>query len=350
MRTSIYIIVFFGLVIVGLLLWYNKQDMNQKALLSERKVERIPVHVARVAPETLDRFYETAGLLAAATETMVLSQTQGRVEAVPVMTGTRLQQGDVIARVTSELNRDEVSMLAASYDKAMKDLERARRLAEGNAITRQQLEALELQVESAEIKLKGARKKLSNTQITAPFSGTVNQVFVKKGGLLAPGSPVCELVNISSLRMEVHVTEQFVLGIRAGDTAAVQVDVHQGESFTGVVKGVAEKAGPASMFTVELEIVQEQGILLKAGMFARAVFRFEDNEPGVVLERKTITGSLKNPEVFLVDDGTAHRQPVLIAYIFGDKVKLKSGVEFGDLVVTAGQYNLDEGSQVRVID
>jgi hypothetical protein len=85
-------------------------------------------------------------------------------------------------------------------------------------------------------------------------------------------------------------------------------------------------------------------------MFARAIFRFMDTEPGVVLERKTITGSLRDPEVFLVRDGTAKRVPVVIDYSFGEMVKLRSGIEYGDLVVTAGQFNLDEGAEVRVIE
>jgi RND family efflux transporter MFP subunit len=350
MRRNTLLISFFSIIIIGLILWYNKQDMKQQAELSERKVEAIPVTVKRIVPEPLPIMVESAGILKASEEVMVMSQTQGTVTGVHVRIGSRIGKDQVIARVESDLNNTEVAVNKAAYEKARKDYERAMRLAEGDAITAQQLEGLELQVEAAEARLQGARKKLNNTTITAPFSGTVNQVFVKKGGTLGPGVPVCEIVDISKLLLTVKVSEQDVLRITVGDTAAVTLDTYPDRAFAGNVTGVAQKADYSLLYSVEMELLNMDDLKLRAGMFARVQFRIGDPDSGAVIPRRAIIGSIKAPYVFVVEEGLAHRKSVVIAYQYGDQVKLASGLDPGDLVVVAGQQNLLDGTKVKVID
>ena len=54
MRRNTLLISFFSIIIIGLILWYNKQDMKRQAELSERKVEAIPVTVKKIVPDVLD--------------------------------------------------------------------------------------------------------------------------------------------------------------------------------------------------------------------------------------------------------------------------------------------------------
>ncbi len=350
MRRNTLLISFFSVIIIGLILWYNKQDMRSQAQLSERKVDVLPVSVKKVTPEKLHRSMESAGVLKAVEEVMVMSQTQGTVTAVYVGVGTRVFDGQVIARVESEMNTTDVEVNQGAFEKAQKDYERAQRLAEGDAITAQQLEGLQLQMEAAKARLKGAQRQLKNTTITAPFSGSINQVFVKRGGTLGPGVPVCEIVNISRLILPVKVTEQEVLRIQVGDSAKVSMDAYPDKSFFARVTGIANKADFSLLYTVELEILDEGEITLRAGMFARVEIRFEDAEFGQVLPRRAIVGSIKDPYVFVVDDGIARRKTVVVAFQYDDQVKLSGGLQDGDLVVVEGQQNLLDGAMVKVIE
>lgn len=350
MRRNTLLISFFSIIIIGLILWYNKQDMRSQAQLSERKVDLIPVTVKKVMPEKLPRSTESAGILKASAEVMVMSQTQGTVTAVYVGVGSRVSGGQVIARVESELNNTEVSVNLAAYEKARKDYERAQRLAEGDAITAQQLEGLQLQVDAAQARLQGAQRKLSNTAVTAPFSGSVNQVFVKKGGTLGPGVPVCEIVDISRLLLPVMVTEKDVLRIHVGDTARVLLDAYPEKPFFARVTGIANKANFSLLYAVELELLDAGDMTLRAGMFARVVFQFKDPDFGQVLPRRAIIGSIKDPHVFVVEDGIARLKSVMVDFQFNEQVKISGGLDEGCLVVVAGQQNLLDGTMVKVIE
>ena len=83
-------------------------------------------------------------------------------------------------------------------------------------------------------------------------------------------------------------------------------------------------------------------------MFARATFRPKSTGSSVQIPRRAIVGSIQDPKVYIVKNGTALLRPVVVTREAGMMVALSEGVMEGDSVVVDGQNNLNDNVAVVV--
>jgi multidrug efflux pump subunit AcrA (membrane-fusion protein) len=85
--------------------------------------------------------------------------------------------------------------------------------------------AAEAEVAAAEAGLEQARVALAETELKAPFDGTVASLEVKEGEQVVPGSPIVVLADLSAWQIETDdLTELNVVRIREGDPVMISVD------------------------------------------------------------------------------------------------------------------------------
>ena len=345
-----YIITLCLIAIVILMLLRNKKEINTEIQFAEQKVEAYPVKTEEVKLSTLDTKLEISGILSAAHDLMLMAETQGRVQSIYKKGGDWVKQGEAIAQVNDELMKAELMVTEANYEKAKKDLERALTLSSGGAITQQQLEGLQLNEKAAHAKYITSKKRVADALIKAPISGYINKMFLKEGGMIGAGIPVCELVNTRSLKMTVKVDETEVVKMKRGMEVNVKIAALNEDIIKGMITSIGSKADYALQYEIEIMITENTEEKLKAGMVATVIFTFEDEEEGPVIPQKALTGSTKDPKVYIVDGEIARIRPVKIAYSYGELVKIADGLSAGDRLVIAGQFNLRENMQVKITE
>ena len=345
-----YTIIVCLLAIILLILRNNKREINAQIAFAEKEVEAFPVEVEEVKLGTLDTYLEVSGIVSAHDDLMLMAETQGRVLKIYKHEGDWVAKGESIAQINDELMRAELMVTEANFEKAKKDLERAVTLSDGGAITQQQLEGLQLNEKAAKAKYTVSKKRVKDALIKAPISGYINKLFLKEGGMIGATVPACELVNIRSLKMLVKVDEDDVVKVFPGQEVEVRVASLNGETLTGSVVSVGSKADYALQYGVEIAIPDNPGEKLKAGMVANAKFIFVDDVEGPVITHKSILGSAKDPKVYVVNENRAVLRPVKIAHRNGEAVKLLSGLSEGEMLVTAGLFNLKDQMKVKVVE
>ena len=349
-RVLSYIITFCLIAIVVLMLLRNKKEINEQISFAEKKVEAYPVKVETVRLGTLDTKLEFPGIVTAANELMLMAETQGRVEKIYRSAGSWVNKGETIAQVNDELMRAELMVTEANYKKAKKDLERAFKLNEGGAITQQQLEGLQLNEKAAEAKYITSQKRVKDALIKAPISGYINNIFLKEGGMIGPGVPVCELVNIRSLKMTLKVDENSLLKIRKGLEVNITAESIPGDSLKGEIQSVSSKADYALQYGVEILISENPKEMLRAGMVATAVIFFEDKEDAPIISHNALVGSAKEPQVYVLEEDVVHLRSITLGQSNESEVKVLDGIEPGEEIVVAGQFNLRDQIKVKVIE
>lgn len=349
-KTLSYIITFCLIAIVVLMLIRNKREINAEIEFAELKVAAYPVKVTEVTLGTLDTKLEVSGILSAAHDLMMMAETQGRIRSLYKTEGEWVKKGEAIAQVDDELMQAELMVTEANYEKAKKDLERAVALSDGGAITQQQLEGLQLNKKAAEAKYITSQKRVNDALIKAPISGYINQLFIKEGGMIGGGVPVCELVNIRSLKMSIKVDESEVGKITKGKEVDVRVESMNDRLLKGTVTSVGAKADYALQYEIELIIPENPEEILKAGMVATAIFNFIDQEIGLLIPEKALVGSTQDPKVYIVEEDVAHLKPISISYIVDNQIKVLDGLSESELVVIAGQFNLQDKQQVNIME
>jgi multidrug efflux pump subunit AcrA (membrane-fusion protein) len=115
----------------------------------------------------------------------------------------------------------------------------------------------------------------------------------------------------------------------------------------GVIKIIAPQADRTHNVKVQVE-VKNINNELKAGMFGTAVMENGLSVKALAIARKTLVGSTKNPQVYVVKNGKSILTSFNAGTSDGDFIEIVSGIEASDKVVIKGQVNLKNNSNVKI--
>jgi len=295
-------------------------------------------------PQPFTRLIEESGTLTGNKEATIAAETGGRVEDVYVEVGDYVKAGEPLMRLDDELYRLESERAKVAYDKVKMDLDRLEKLYREKSISESDIENARLASKGAEVAYRLALKTYHDATIRAPFSGTVAAKLTEVGQMVERSVPIIQLVDISTLKLTVTVSEANIKFITAGAPATVIVDAVS-DTVQGKVSAIGSRAtAGARTFPVELRLRGSK--LLRSGMFARAVIATKTMEDALLLPRAAVLPDAGHTVVFLAKSGTAQKRVVDIIGNVGDRVAV-DGIAAGDTVLTTGNQMLTHGSQGR---
>jgi membrane fusion protein YbhG len=152
------------------------------------------------------------------------------------------------------------------------------------------VEAARAQIQSAEASRALAQANLNDTRVAAPFAGTVLKKLVESGEVVAAGTPLVTLVDLSRLYAKVYVSETDLGRIKLSDAARVYTDAFPGRAFEATVAEISQQAEftprdvhtkeerTKLVFAVKLALKNPEGVL-KPGMPADARIRWDPRAP-----------------------------------------------------------------------
>ena len=340
---SIPVLLLAGIIAI---LFYNKSKIEAKATKSG--IDFFYVSTQKVGQEKISEDISLVGTVTANNDVSIVSETQGKVTAINTKIGDYKSSGSILIQVDDELKKAALMSAEANYEKSKKDYERFQTLYKQNATTDAQLDAAKLQYSSAEANYIIAKRQYNDTKITTPISGVVTARNVDVGSMIQPGMVVANVVDISKLKVKVNVAESDAFKLQVGDKIDVTTDVYPGVTFNGRVETISSKADESHTYPVEIVIVNESNHPLKAGMFARINFATLAGKETIVIPRAALVGSVKNPKVFVVKNGTAKERDIVLGQAAGTNVQVLGGLMIGETIVTNGQNNLTDGAKVQV--
>lgn len=295
------------------------------------------------------------GTLEANQSIVVTPEISGIVTSIDFEDGQRLEQGDLIVTLNDEDLKARVQQAEAQLTLARANFERARKLvSRGSGTKRARDEALNA-LKSAEAQLALARAALDKGTIEAAFSGIVGLRQVSLGQYVTPGQPIATLADVDHLRIDFRVSEIYLVDIEEGQAVDIAFDALPGETFRGTVSAidpVIDVDGRA--IKVRAVIANEDG-RLRPGLFGRVKIVTQTRNSIVLPEQAIVSTAGSDATgakaVFVVDDeGKAHMRPVELGVRQPGKVEIRSGVEEGERVITAGQLKVRDGATVRPIE
>ncbi len=346
------IIAVIAVVLVGLMVMQlrkNKSEVEYNVAFAQQTVQKIPVTVEKASRGILDENLKVTGVLEAAQSVMVMSETQGKIISIYKEKGDKVRKGDVIVKVDDEVIAANVLTAEANYEQYQKDVERLKRLSKENAVTKRDLEQTQIGLKKAKADLINAQKALSNTAIKAPISGYINNDFLSVGQLLGGGGQVCEIVDNSSLIVNVSVSEKQAYKVFKGKEVNVYISVFPDKVFTGIVSAVAEKAGDGFKFNVEVELENNMKPSLKSGLYAEVEIPVT-NEENILISKSAIIGSMEKPEIFVVENNKAIKRELIVGQGDNNKIEVLRGLSGKEQIIVSGQLNLTEGDEVTVVN
>ena len=336
-------------LLAGFKLKSNKEKLMNEIELAQRQVDKISVSVDSIYFGTINENVIATGTLETSEALTVVSETQGKIIKIYKEKGDRVTAGELMVKVDDEVIAANMLTAEANFAQFKKDIERFTRLSEENAVTKRDLEQATIGLKKAEADLINARKALSNTSIKAPISGYINNDFVTKGQFLGGGSPVCEIVNNSTLKLNIKITEYEVYKIKKGQPVIIHLTAFPDKEFTGYVNAISEKADRAMKFNVEITLANNSDIQLKSGLYAEAVLPVK-NEKKLLINKMAIVGSMEKPVVYIAENGKAAKREIIVGQSNDEYIEVLRGLSKNEKLIVSGQLNIKNGDEIRIVN
>jgi membrane fusion protein (multidrug efflux system) len=322
-----------------------------------------PVHAVSIEPErVVPRSFATAELLANR-HANLRSETAGRVVAVFVEPGERVDEGQVLLRLdvgrpasAVQAANASVAQTEARLNQARRELARTEKLVKTGGLPEQRLDdagdSVQLAIaarDAARAEAQLARRGLTEAVVRAPFAGTVVERTVELGEYLAPGSPLLSLADTSVLKARVLLDPREALDVSVGSRALVTAYARPGEEYGGEVVRVGDVVDPRTRrLPVEIEI-DEHGARLRPGLVAR--FSVQTGEPMTVVQVPLdgVFERFGSQHVYVIEDGIARRRAIVLGPVRAGHAEVIQGLVPGELVVSKGVTRVVDGSRVQVV-
>lgn len=340
-----------ALFTIGYILAANKKKNAEKtAIVSQIASSSVPVKTAQVEKIPMMLGFSANGNFEPVQQLNFAAENSGRVVKVLVDEGTQVRIGQTLAIIKTDVLEIELETAKASYENALKDMQRYEAAYETGGVTRQQLDQAKLALENAKARLGQARIRIDEANIKSSINGIVNKRYIEPGAVVSPGTQLFELVDISKLKLSVSVNENQVAGLKVGDKVEVAASVFPDRKYTGTIIFIAAKADASLNFPVDIEIGSNPDNQLRAGMYGTAFFGSNEEVPVLAIPRSAFLGSVSSNQVFVAENGTVARLKTVVAgRIFGDNVEILKGLNIGETIITSGQINLSDGTKITPI-
>ena len=280
------------------------------------------------------------GVVEAVRTTDLAAQTSGRVTAVEVDVNDRVEQGDVLLRITAveqdagaNAARAQLRAAEASAAEAEQTYRRYVALANGQFVSKLQLDQARATRDAARANLAQAAQQAGYTVVRAPFDGVVAARDVEPGETVTPGQPLMRVYEPRELRIEVAVPQTRAEAIRRDPRARVFLPGNR-EIVSAEV--IVFPAADAASHSVNVRVrLPDLDPVLAPGTTAKVVFDATAAEASAGTVRIPASPVAQRGELSAVyvkrGDRLLLRQLRLGARV-GDSVEVISGLQPGELV------------------
>ncbi len=283
------------------------------------------------------------------------SQTSGVVDSVMFRSGQKVEKGEVLITLDSEVEKANLESNQVRLPAVKAKFERYKDLLKKGSISRESYDEAEASYQSLLAEITSLQATVKRRTITAPFTGTVGIRNVFLGQYLQPGNDVVRLEDVETMRLRFTVTQRDISKINIGQVIEIIVDAYPNTPFSGHITAIEPAINYQSgLVQVQADIPNNDG-RLRAGMFARANILLPPQENQIVIPQTAITYALYGNTVFVVekdDKGElrAYQKVIKTGERQGADVHVLTGISINEQVVTSGQIRLSNESKVKLVE
>lgn len=311
------------------------------------------VHAQTLVTETIHRdaggnAYSAEGVVEAVRSSSIGAELTGRVTALLVKAGDRVQAGQVLARIDERVAAQQAvasqAMVAAAQAQlaaAQADFERRQKLFEQNFLSKAALDRAESDFKSAAAQAKAqiAQASAASVQtglhtLTAPYHGIVAATAIELGDMVMPGKPLLMVYDPSALRVTVNLPQSQLANMIS---APATVEIPGANTLTIAPGNVVAlpTADPVSHM-VQVRIALPANVAgLTPGMFARALLptRGSAKTSRITVPSNAVITRSELTAVYVVDDaGHAALRQVRLGRRQNDRIEILAGLDAGEKV------------------
>ncbi|MCJ7601214.1 MAG: efflux RND transporter periplasmic adaptor subunit [Desulfobulbaceae bacterium] len=327
----------------------NARLTTEKAAALSKERPSVNAVLLEVAPGVIHDRINLPGEIEPWTRLEMLARISGTVEEVLVIEGRNVKEGEVLARIEAADYRIALDAARANFDLARVTIERIKNLYGQGIIPIADLDKAENELRTARAAMEDATLNLSRCSITAPMSGVIRRLDLKKGLMLSVGDPMAELLKIDQVKAVIGIPESDVAAVRGLDTVEFTIQALDDRRITGRKFFLSPSPeNQARLYRLELAVDNPRGEILP-GMFLRANIVKKTVEQAIIVPLYAVLTRNDEHYVFVEKDGIAEKRLVTLGIMEEWQAQVTKGLEAGERVIIEGHRDVEAGQQVNTI-
>lgn len=348
MKKIIWIIA--GVAVVGMMMFklLSNKKTTENRVYQYDKEKPISVSVDTIRLQNFVDAGNYTGTFEPNKETKISADIQGKINAILVDVGSYVSKGQTLIQLDNSLLKPQLQTVEVQIEGLEDDVNRYTILTEADAVQGVQLEKARLGLKSAKVQRATLLEQISKTSIKAPFNGIVTAKLNEEGGFAAPGVPLLQITDISTLRFTVNVPENNLVKFQNNQTYKISADVYPDISLSGKVSMIGSKANMGNSFPIQFQVVNTKNLSIKSGMFGKVNLSESTQEQGILIPTSAITEENGIAKVYVVKNGKSILKTIMTSKTIGNKTLVSSGLKENDIIVTNGFINLFDNANIII--
>jgi RND family efflux transporter MFP subunit len=329
----------------------------------------IPVQVSENTENVNGSFITASGKIESENSANLSTRMMGYVTKVNVKVGQNVSAGQLLVSInnTDLLAKKaqvdaSITQATAGYNNAKKDYDRFVNLFAQQSASQKELDDMTARYEMAKAGLEAAKQmrnevmaQFSYSNITAPFSGTVTNTFVKEGDMANPGMPLVSIEGASRLQVTAMVSESDISNVKNGMPVKINVKSLNKE-VAGKVSEVSLSAkNTGGQYLVKV-ILDKMDKTILSGMFVNVQFQKAKKEISstvksdiVLVPESALVRQGQLTGIYTVGDGNvAILRWLRIGKTIGSQVEILSGLSSDEQYIVSAEGKLFNGAKVQL--
>jgi RND family efflux transporter MFP subunit len=322
------------------------------AKLDNKKDEAL-VSVITLKDTLFNHYLEIQGNVDTKENILIQPEFSGTLTSLTVKAGQKVSKGQILGRVDDAGLSQQLASLENQYALAKTTFERQKNLWDKKIGSEIQFLNAQTQMVSAQKAVAQMRAQLAKTVIRAPFTGTIDEVFVEKGQVVAPSQQgLMRIVNLNNMYVSTTVPETYIGKLKVG----TEVDVYLaalGKNYKGKIRQVGNFINPNNRsFGIEVSVPNPEN-LLRPNQVAKLKIIDYINKNAVVVPTNVIQEDAAGDKfVFVVNGsngktGVAKKAIVSVGKSSDNVTEILSGLSANDIIVTEGVNTISEGMKLN---
>lgn len=297
-------------------------------------------------------------------ESQLAFQVSGKIIARNISLGSKVNAGQTLMQIDDKDVIESYRIASAQLESAKSQLELARSdyeryhtLYQSGAVSAAQDDQYRTRYEAALATLKQANAQymqsnnsLSYTRLVSDSDGVVSSIQAEIGQVVAAGQTIVTVVKSGELEIEITLPESQFTSVHIGQPVKVNFWALPNLTTNGTIREIAPMADPVTRSYIARITLPSPPDEVQLGMTASVVIDISRNagQQTTLIPLSAIYQTDKQPQVWLVRDGKVQLQNVTITNFSNNQVVVTSGLQEGDIIVTAGVHKLINGQEVHI--
>ena len=330
-------------------------DKLNAAIAKKDTKKRAPLVTIQTLSDSIFKHYiEVQGNVETDQNIIIYPEFSGILTRVYVKEGQRVTKGQLLAKIDDGGLSSQLARQEAETTLAKTTFERQKRLWDQKIGSEIQFLEAQTNYQASKAATDQLRSQVGKTNITAPFTGVVDNIIAEQGQVVNQGqTEVIRLVNLDDMYVNAAVPETYLSAVSKGTEVIIALS-SLGKEFEGKVRQVGNYVNPDNRtFNVKISIPNVDNSV-KPNLIATVKVNDYTAPTAITIPENVLQENAAGESIAYVYEpvtdstGTARQIKLKKGYNYQNQVEITSGLEKGQKLIVEGARTLRDGQEVAI--